>query len=162
MKYFNNRWAFLVLGLLVGALLGIKCFKNSSASPLNHRSVPETPVNSSFQESASQDIEVLTAENTVIAYVKEHHKLPAYYLTKGEAKKLGWKPSSGNLCEVLSGKAIGGDKFRNREQRLPKGANYYEADINYQCGRRNADRLIFTKDGKVWVTKDHYKTFEER
>ena len=66
------------------------------------------------------DITELTEENKVISYVKENHHLPEYYITKSEAKKQGWNPSQGNLCEVLPGKAIGGDYFGNREGRLPK------------------------------------------
>ncbi|MBO4234249.1 ribonuclease domain-containing protein [Riemerella anatipestifer] len=161
MKYLNNKWIFLVLGLLAGTLIGVKCFQKSSPDALNNVT-SEVSTSASSQESTQQDIEALTEENTVIAYIKEHHELPAYYITKSEAKKSGWNPSSGNLCEVLPGKAIGGDKFRNRENQLPRGDRYYEADINYQCGRRNADRLVFTKDGKVWITKDHYKTFQEK
>lgn len=98
----------------------------------------------------------------MISYVKQHHELPDYYLTKNEAKKLGWNPSKGNLCEVLPGKAIGGDYFGNREGKLPKGQKYFEADVNYHCGNRNADRIIFTKNGDVYLTKNHYKSFEKQ
>lgn len=110
----------------------------------------------------SGNIDELTEENKVINYVKEHHELPEYYITKSEAKKQGWIPSKGNLCEVLPGRAIGGDHFSNREKTLPKNAQYYEADVNYNCGNRNADRIVFTKNGDVYLTKDHYKTFEEK
>ncbi|WP_311316426.1 ribonuclease domain-containing protein, partial [Elizabethkingia miricola] len=61
-------------------------------------------------------------------------------------------------------KAIGGDVFGNREGLLPKKTNrtYYEADLNYNCGNRNADRLIMSNDGLVYVTKDHYQTFTQK
>ncbi|WP_312090576.1 ribonuclease domain-containing protein [Chryseobacterium sp.] len=108
------------------------------------------------------DITELTEENKVISYVKENHRLPEYYITKSEAKKQGWNPSQGNLCEVLPGKAIGGDYFGNREGRLPKDEKYFEADVNYSCGNRNADRIIFTKNGDVYLTKDHYRSFEKK
>lgn len=98
----------------------------------------------------------------MIAYVKSNHQLPDFYITKSEAKSKGWIPSKGNLCDVLKGKAIGGDKFSNREKQLPKGEQYYEADVNYNCGNRNADRIIFTKNGDVWLTKNHYKSFEKK
>lgn len=106
-----------------------------------------------------QLIDELTEERTIINYVKKYHELPGYYIKKSEARKYGWNPSQGNLCEVLPGKAIGGDKFSNREGKLPKNQQYYEADVNYRCGKRNADRIVFTKKGEVWLTKDHYKTF---
>lgn len=112
--------------------------------------------------SDNQRIEQLTAENTVINYVKQHHQLPSYYITKNEARQQGWNPAKGNLCEVLPGKAIGGDKFSNREKTLPQGEKYFEADVNYHCGGRNADRIIFTKNGDVYLTKNHYKSFEKQ
>ncbi|PIF46944.1 ribonuclease [Chryseobacterium sp. 52] len=111
---------------------------------------------------SSPSIDQLTEEKTVINYVKQNHALPAYYITKNEAKKMGWNPSKGNLCDVLPGKAIGGDTFSNREKRLPGDEKYYEADVNYSCGNRNADRIIFTKNGDVYLTKNHYKSFEKQ
>lgn len=110
----------------------------------------------------SGNIDELTNENTVINYVKTNRRLPDYYLTKAEARKQGWIASKGNLCDVLPGKAIGGDHFSNREKTLPKGNKYYEADVNYNCGNRNADRIVFTKNGDVWLTKNHYKSFEKQ
>jgi len=112
--------------------------------------------------SPQSSIAELTNENVVINYLKTHQKLPDYYLTKNEARKLGWIPSEGNLCEKLPGKAIGGDYFGNREGQLPKqkGRKYFEADINYNCGRRDAERLIYSNDGLIFITKDHYKTFK--
>lgn len=110
----------------------------------------------------SLSIDELTAEQKVIDYVKKYHRLPKYYITKNEARKLGWKPHLGNLCEVLPNKAIGGNRFGNREKKLPKGNSYFEADVNYTCGNRNADRIIFTKNGDVWLTHNHYKTFTKQ
>ena len=110
----------------------------------------------------SGNIDDLTEENTVIDYVKSNHRLPDYYITKGEARKQGWVASKRNLCDVLPGRAIGGDNFSNREKTLPSGNKYFEADVNYNCGNRNADRIVFTKNGEVWLTKNHYKSFEKK
>ena len=107
-------------------------------------------------------IEKLTDETIVINYVKKHKKLPEYYITKTEAKRQGWRPSEGNLCDVLPNRAIGGDRFSNREKKLPNNGKYYEADINYRCGRRNAERIVFNEKGDVWLTKNHYKSFEKQ
>lgn len=115
-----------------------------------------------YNADEKQLIEKLTEESFVIDYVKEYHELPDYYITISEAKKSGWIPFKGNLCDVLPNKAIGGDRFGNREKKLPQGQQYYEADVNYKCGRRNADRIVFNKKGEVWLTKDHYKTFIKR
>lgn len=107
-------------------------------------------------------IDELTAEKKVVPYVKQNHRLPEYYITKNEARKLGWNPAKGNLCEALPGKAIGGDAFGNREKILPAGKRYFEADVNYHCESRNSDRIVFTEDGEVYLTKNHYKSFAKQ
>lgn len=110
------------------------------------------------------NIDELTSEEIVVPFVKNNAKLPDYYITKGEARSKGWIASKGNLCDVLPGRAIGGDNFSNREKNLPsqKGRKWYEADLNYNCGNRNADRLLYSNDGLVYVTHDHYKTFDKK
>ena len=113
---------------------------------------------------SSNNIDELTNDELVVKYLKEHGELPDYYITKSEAKSLGWVPSKGNLCEVAPGKAIGGDIWTNRQKSLPtkSGRKYFEADLNYNCGNRNADRVVFSNDGLVFVTFDHYRSFEEK
>lgn len=113
---------------------------------------------------SSNQIDELTNDEIVVKYLKEHGELPDYYITKSEAKSLGWVPSKGNLCEVAPGKAIGGDIWTNRQKSLPtkSGRKYFEADLNYHCGNRNADRVVFSNDGLVFVTFDHYRSFEEK
>ncbi|WP_342555998.1 ribonuclease domain-containing protein [Paenibacillus sp. FSL R7-0652] len=97
----------------------------------------------------------------VADYIKEHHELPPHYITKKEARALGWEPSEGNLHKVAPGKSIGGDIFRNREGLLPskKGRTWYEADIHYTGGKRGSDRILYSSDGLIYQTTDHYKTF---
>ena len=127
----------------------------------------ETAVKNSTAEKKSiqntQSIDVLTEEKRVTDYLKENQELPDYYITKKEAQREGWVAKEGNLCDVLPGRAIGGDIFTNREKTLPvkKGRIWYEADINYDCGRRNARRVVYSNDGLIFVTHDHYKNFEE-
>ena len=113
---------------------------------------------------SSNQIDKLTNDEIVVKYLKEHGELPDYYITKSEAKSMGWVPSKGNLCEVAPGKAIGGDIWTNRQKSLPtkSGRKYFEADLNYNCGNRNADRVVFSNDGLVFVTFDHYRSFEEK
>lgn len=113
---------------------------------------------------SNNNIDELTNDELVVKYLKEHGELPDYYITKSEAKSLGWVPSKGNLCEVAPGKAIGGDIWTNRQKSLPtkSGRKYFEADLNYNCGNRNADRVVFSNDGLVFVTFDHYRSFEEK
>lgn len=108
---------------------------------------------------AQNNIEGLTAEKNVVSYLQQHHRLPDYFVTKKQARAAGWDARSGNLCQVLPGKAIGGDRFSNREHSLPtaSGRVWREADINYHCGRRGADRVLFANDGLIYISRDHYK-----
>ncbi len=95
--------------------------------------------------------------------VRETGRLPRErYLDKNAAEKAGWRPGT-DLCRVAPGKAIGGDRFWNREGRLPAAANrrWTEADLDYACGRRNAKRLVFSNDRLIFVTIDHYESFRE-
>ena len=89
--------------------------------------------------------------------------LPDDYLSKDEAENLGWIPETGNLLSVLPGKIIGGDIYSNREGKLPDGYNrkWYEADFNYTGGFRNDCRILYSNDGLIFVSYDHYHTFYE-
>lgn len=99
----------------------------------------------------------------VAAYLRAFGKLPSNYITKKEAQALGWVSTLGNLWDVAPGKSIGGDRFGNYEGQLPtaKGRKYTECDIDYSGGSRNAKRIIFSNDGLIFYTEDHYTTFEE-
>lgn len=96
-------------------------------------------------------------------YVARYGKLPNYYLTQKEAKKAGWKKLLGNLDEVLPGRMIGGDVFANHTHKLPEslGRIWYEADFDYNGGYRNNCRLLYSNDGLLFVTYDHYMSFYE-
>ncbi|WP_419870200.1 ribonuclease domain-containing protein [Chryseobacterium sp. CT-SW4] len=162
----NNKfkiYSVFIIGALAGILL-FYLFNNYKIEKVNNSGYtkPETSLNGNKQYSGQTSIDQLTEEKTVISYIKQNHRLPDYYITKNEARQSGWNASKGNLCEVLPGKAIGGDKFSNREGSLPKGEKYFEADVNYHCGNRNSDRIVFTKKGDVYLTKNHYKSFEKQ
>ena len=93
--------------------------------------------------------------------VTRNRSLPPKFVTKREAQSQGWRPGR-DLWSVrtLRGSSIGGDRFSNREGLLPY-AKWREADLDYKGGHRGAKRLIFSKDGKRFITVDHYKTFME-
>ncbi len=95
-----------------------------------------------------------------ITALRRDGRLPARYMTKAEASRAGWRPGS-DLCRVAPGQAIGGDRFGNRERRLPaaQGRVWYEADLDFACGRRGTKRLVWSNDGLIFVTVDHYETF---
>ena len=104
-----------------------------------------------------------TSFDDVAAHVKINGGLPDNFITKAEARQLGWNPRQGNLQEVAPGKSIGGDVFRNREGLLPdaQGRTWFEADINYSGGGRGPERLLYSNDGLIYKTTDHYRTFTE-
>lgn len=94
-------------------------------------------------------------------YLYLYGKLPSNFITKKEAQNLGWVSKEGNLWEVAPGMSIGGDKFGNYEGILPEGKKYYECDIDYQGGYRGEKRIIFSTDGYIYYTEDHYESFEQ-
>ena len=104
-----------------------------------------------------------TSRDEVALYLHTYGHLPSNYITKKEAQALGWDSSWNYVSDVAPGMSIGGDYFGNYEQKLPvvKGRKYYEADCFYQGGKRNAYRIIYSTDGHVWYTEDHYNTFIE-
>ncbi len=104
---------------------------------------------------------VYTTPAMVAAYLHTFNKLPSNFITKKEAQQLGWNNKEGNLHEVAPGKSIGGDHFGNYEELLPKQKKYKECDVNYESGRRNAERIIFSTDGDIYYTDDHYENFKK-
>ena len=99
---------------------------------------------------------------SVVLYLYYYDRLPDNYITKKEAKSLGW--SGGSVEPYYRGGAIGGDRFGNYEGQLPtkKGRQYTECDIDTKgMSKRGAKRLIFSNDGLYFYTKDHYSHFDE-
>lgn len=101
--------------------------------------------------------------NGADVYIACLGKLPDNYVNKDTAGKSGWKRKKGNLHEVLPGTSIGGDIYQNDDQKLPResGRIWYEADIDYESGFRNHSRLLYSSDGLIFATYDHYQTFYE-
>lgn len=122
-----------------------------------------------LQESATKkEVQVeengnYTSKEEVALYIHTYGKLPVNYITKKEAQDMGWDPSKGNLSDILPGMSIGGSAFGNYEGALPRanGRRYFECDIDYDGGYRGAKRLVYSNDGLVFYTEDHYNTFEQ-
>lgn len=104
-----------------------------------------------------------TSKEDVAAYVRQFKgALPRNFITKNAARSLGWQ--GGPLEPYAPGKSIGGDRFGNYEQRLPRlnGGFYKECDIDTKGRPRGAKRLVFTQKGqRIYYTEDHYQTFKE-
>lgn len=104
-----------------------------------------------------------TDKESVALYIHTYGHLPSNYITKNEAKDAGWDNTKGNLDDVCPGMSIGGDYFGNYEDLLPKkkGRKYFECDIDYNPKKgRGPKRIIFSNDGLIYYTKDHYESFE--
>lgn len=104
-----------------------------------------------------------TSREEIALYIHTYGKLPENFITKKEAQALGWDNKAGNLWEVAPGMSIGGDRFGNYEGLLPDadGRKYYECDIDYEGGYRGSKRIIFSNDGLIYYTEDHYESFEQ-
>lgn len=102
-----------------------------------------------------------TSKDEVALYIHTYGHLPENYITKDEAYDLGWK-SKGTLDEVAPGMSIGGDYYGNYEGVLPDepGREYHECDIDYESGNRNGKRIVYSNDGNIYYTEDHYNSFE--
>ena len=149
---------FLLIGILLAGVLyfGANLFTTPEPTVGPDPVVEPDPVAETIREDGTY-----TSAEEVALYLHTYGKLPSNYVTKSEAKKMGWVASKGNLRDVCDGCSIGGDSFGNREGLLPKkdGRKYYECDIDYEGGERNAKRIIWSNDGLVFYTDDHYKTF---
>lgn len=102
---------------------------------------------------------IYDSKDEVALYIVTYDKLPSNYITKKEAKKLGW--SGGYLESYAPGKCIGGDYFGNYEGNLPEDTKYHECDIDTLGKKsRGAKRIVYSDDGYIYYTEDHYETFE--
>lgn len=96
----------------------------------------------------------------VALYLEIYERLPDNFITKQEARDLGWE--GGSLEAYAPGKCIGGDKFGNYEGLLPEaeGRSYRECDIDtLGADSRGAKRIVYSNDGLIYYTEDHYASF---
>ncbi|MBQ4563487.1 MAG: ribonuclease [Lachnospiraceae bacterium] len=129
---------------------------------------PDGSTESATEESTEAPTEELldrdgsySSKEDVALYLYLYGKLPDNFITKKEAEALGWE--GGSVERYAPGKCIGGDKFGNREGLLPKagGRQYYECDIDtLGANSRGAKRIVFSNDGLIYYTDDHYESFE--
>ena len=119
---------------------------------------PETPEGS--QPESLQEDGTYSSRDDVALYIHSYGHLPGNFITKKEARELGW--SGGSVEDYAPGKCIGGDHFGNYEGLLPEksGRSYTECDIDtLGSSGRGAKRIIFSNDGLIYYTDDHYASF---
>ena len=104
-----------------------------------------------------------TSRDEVALYLHTYGKLPKNFISKKDAEEQGFRFGEGDFGEAFPGMGVGGSRFGNYEGQLPEkaGRRYYECDIDYQGGRRNAKRLVYSNDGLIFYTDDHYKSFTQ-
>lgn len=161
----KRRWKYLLGAFLLAAGLLTGCSEEATqpmptVPPAQSQEV-EMPETESSETEIRED-GTYTSKEEVAAYLNLYGHLPDNFITKKEAKALGWVSSEGNLAEVAPGKSIGGDYFGNFEGNLPekKGREYHECDIDSDGGYRGAKRLVYSNDGLIYYTEDHYETYE--
>jgi len=162
-----RRDFWLLLMLMISLLMGCQKMPvqdNPVQDDTEIEVVEETEAFAEIQDNETLLVEdgTYTSKEEVAAYLHQYGKLPSNFITKKEAKALGWVSTERNLAEVAPGKCIGGDYFGNYEGLLPEAddRDYYECDINSIDGNRGAERIVYSNDGLIYYTPDHYDTFE--
>ncbi len=126
----------------------------------------ENPTKESYESDESEvglidENGVFDDKENVALYIHTYGKLPDNYITKKEAEALGWE--GGSVEKFAEGKCIGGSGFGNYEGLLPEkdGRKYYECDIDTLGeSSRGAKRIVYSNDGLIYYTDDHYESFE--
>ena len=121
----------------------------------------EEPAAEPESEAALDENGSYTTKEDLALYIHTYGHLPPNFITKKDAEKAGW--SGGSLEKVLPGMCIGGDYFGNYEGLLPKakGRKWTECDVNTLGAKsRGAERIVFSNDGLIYYSPDHYESFE--
>jgi hypothetical protein len=138
---------------IIGCVVLVVC----AAAPVAAQRAPEPQAFAAFAERLGLRDAAGFVET--VQGLREARRLPPRYVTKDQARARGWR--GGGLCEVWPGHAIGGDVFNNFGGNLPSalGRTYREADLDATCRSRGPKRLVFSNDGLIFVTTDHYNSF---
>ena len=151
----------LLLALFLALLTACAAGQTAAEAPNGPtEAVPETGSNT--DPSLPQYGEYYYDLENVVLYLYAYDQLPPNYITKDQARKLGW--SGGSVEDYQPGAAIGGDRFGNREGLLPdaSGRQYTECDIDTDgYGSRGSRRLVFSNDGLYFYSSDHYASFDQ-
>lgn len=157
-RYFNK----LLLFFLATVFLFTGCIKKSA--PPEKTQVDQVLEEKLIEENLVEEEKLIEEDQAyydledLAEYIYIYKTLPKNYISKAEAKDLGWS------VEDNDGLVIGGDIFYNREGLLPKknSRTYYEADlISGYDKNRGPERIVFSDDGLIFYTKDHYQSFEQ-
>ena len=132
--------------------------------PTEAQTVPETEPSEETEPPTETEPPIdrdgsYTSKEDVALYIHTYGCLPNNFMTKAEARKLGWE--GGGLDDYAYGMCIGGDRFGNYEGLLPEDREYRECDIGtLHKNKRGSKRIVFSDDGLIYYTDDHYESFE--
>ena len=154
----TNKKKIQVMPLVILVALTLAFFLGGGRLNTGGMKVDATPMPPKTEAAAT--LAIPGEKDAVAAYIKEHGALPDYYITKDAARTKGW--AGGSLEPYAPGRLIGGDRFGNYEGLLPnkKGRSYTECDIGtYRASARGTKRIVFSNDGLIYYTEDHYASF---
>lgn len=154
----TNKKKIQVMPLVILVALTLAFFLGGGRLNIGNVKIDATPA--AQQTQAAVATAIPGEKDDVAAYIKEHGALPDYYITKDAARTKGW--AGGSLEPYAPGRLIGGDRFGNFEGLLPnkKGRSYTECDIGtYRASARGTKRIVFSNDGLIYYTDDHYVSF---
>ncbi|MDD2447461.1 MAG: ribonuclease domain-containing protein [Tissierellia bacterium] len=159
--------SLLLILVILSSLIGCSLETAPIETPLENTDTSEYDTSENQEdielENSIKENGYYTSPEDVSQYINVFGNLPSNFITKKEAEDLGWESKKGNLWDVTDKMSIGGDRFGNREGLLPKAdkRQYYEADVNYEGGYRGSERIVFSNDGLIFYTGDHYDSFEQ-
>lgn len=154
-----KKWVTILLAivcLLIGSACGQLPEDSGAQSPAMSGEESRDALGVTLEEDGTY-----TSKEDVALYLHLYGHLPDNFITKKEAEQLGW--TGGSLEPYAPGMCIGGSRFGNYEGALPdaKGRVYTECDIDtLGAEKRGAKRIVFSNDGLIYYTEDHYETFE--
>ena len=175
----NFKFYAIVLVLIAAALVYFGTGRDSSAAfdtavelldVLSGESTDAAPAGELSENAAEQTEDDQSpidedgwyySKDEVALYIHTYGRLPDNFVSKAEAEKAGW--TGGSVEKYIPGAAIGGSRFGNYEGILPKaqGRTWTECDINTEGkSSRGAERIVFSNDGLIYYTSDHYESFE--
>lgn len=148
-----------------GALVSSDAASSPAATPVDDDSYADNHLSGDSYTTPNITVEkngTYTDKDHVALYIHTYGTVPSNYISKSKARKAGWVNTKGNLWNVLPGMSIGGGGFSNDDGMMPDapGREWFECDIDYEGGYRNAKRIVYSNDGLIYYTDDHYKTFE--
>ena len=146
--------------IFLGEETGAADTVSTQASPA--ASSPSSTTASSSSDVPAEDRTDITEAGELALYLHVYGHLPSNFITKDKARELGW--TGGGLDPYIKGGCIGGDSFSNAEGLLPKasGRKYYECDVGtLGADQRGARRLVYSNDGLIFYTEDHYASYTQ-